>query len=483
MNFRLRFLLLSGALLILFGLLPRTVLAQLPPVDYSDLDSWVAHPDKFTFLENYSADIAVINPDLTTDTVLARANNYSTNTGVDIFYVYPTLDDQLDPVRQNIALSDQNNFRRVSVAGAQAGPLLRYGRLFAPFYRQANLATYLFPTDSTQRAILTQAYRDVRRAFDYYLQNHNNGNRIILVSHSQGSQMLGMLLRDRFDNNPQLRSQLVIAVLGGLAFGYTPPGQQTGGWWENLPICGSPAAADCGCVLAWRSYPPGYALGGLQANRPCNDPALVDSGYVFTPLDTAQHLLRMDSTLFGSQPAPLPLYIAPNNSNRPYGGSAGFVAFDSLYTVNYRQESNHQVGLTFDYTPAPNDQRPNEPANDTSSLSADGYHNYDFQLYLWAVLQHTEARVNNCTLTGTAPTAPASGEGALPFRAWPNPVADELRLRANEPLRLQLRNLQGQVVARVHLAPGATTSFSVAELPAGLYLLQGSGHTQRVVVE
>ena len=56
---------------------------------------------------------------------------------------------------------------------------------------------------------LDQAYEDVLAAFDYFLANFNDGRPIIIASHSQGTVHGARLLADRFDNNPNLRNQLV----------------------------------------------------------------------------------------------------------------------------------------------------------------------------------------------------------------------------------------------------------------------------------
>ena len=46
------------------------------------------------------------------------------------------------------------------------------------------------------------AYADVKRAFDYYLENYNNGRPIIIAGHSQGSGHGMRILKEYFDDKP-----------------------------------------------------------------------------------------------------------------------------------------------------------------------------------------------------------------------------------------------------------------------------------------
>jgi hypothetical protein len=86
--------------------------------------------------------------------------------------------------------------------------------MFVPFYRQAHIRSYR-NLESGGRDALILAYSDVKAAFQYYLEHHNNGRPIILAGHSQGSTHLMLLLKEFFDNKP-LQSQLVVAYLPGI---------------------------------------------------------------------------------------------------------------------------------------------------------------------------------------------------------------------------------------------------------------------------
>ena len=90
--------------------------------------------------------------------------------------------------------------------------------LYVPFYRQAAgpnvLGALLWKTkpenSDAANTALEIAYEDVEDAFDYYMDQYNkdsNGHRrpFILAGHSQGSNLLLMLLERRF-SDPELRS-------------------------------------------------------------------------------------------------------------------------------------------------------------------------------------------------------------------------------------------------------------------------------------
>lgn len=56
------------------------------------MDSWVFHPDQsMNLLSSYDLDIGIVNKDLQLDASITVPNNAKTNTGVDVFFVHPTL--------------------------------------------------------------------------------------------------------------------------------------------------------------------------------------------------------------------------------------------------------------------------------------------------------------------------------------------------------------------------------------------------------
>jgi pimeloyl-ACP methyl ester carboxylesterase len=133
---------------------------------------------------------------------------------VDVFYVYPTIYVGSEP--QNMDTSDPK--LRANAKGllrAQAGVYSPYANLFTPFYRQQTAATQsMEPNNGGRNAfvdpLFRTGYRDVERAFDYYIENLNDGRPFILAGHSQGSMVVIELLRRRL-NNPELHKRMIAA--------------------------------------------------------------------------------------------------------------------------------------------------------------------------------------------------------------------------------------------------------------------------------
>ena len=119
---------------------------------------------------------------------------------VDIFYVYQTVFLSKKDKRWNIPLDDAYHKRKIIDLAVrfQASAWVEAGRIFVPLYRQAHLRSYDH-LDGLGRDALLLAYADVKAAFEFYLENYNNGKPIILAGHSQGSTMLHLLLKDFFD--------------------------------------------------------------------------------------------------------------------------------------------------------------------------------------------------------------------------------------------------------------------------------------------
>ncbi len=67
----------------------------------------------------------------------------------------------------------------------QTGVHTEVGNIFAPFYRQISMAV-LDPNEDTCKIFLL-GYKDVSRAFEYYLKHLNNGRPFILDGHNPGS--------------------------------------------------------------------------------------------------------------------------------------------------------------------------------------------------------------------------------------------------------------------------------------------------------
>jgi pimeloyl-ACP methyl ester carboxylesterase len=139
---------------------------------------------------------------------------------VDVFYVYPTIYLEKDPPNMDID-DPQLRENAKGLLTAQAGVYSPYANLFAPFYRQQTAATQSMEPNNGGRdafadPVFLVGYRDVERAFQYYLEHFNPDRPFILAGHSQGSMVVIQLLRDHL-NDPELQQRMVAAY----PIGYT----------------------------------------------------------------------------------------------------------------------------------------------------------------------------------------------------------------------------------------------------------------------
>ncbi len=159
---------------------------------------------------------------------------------VDVFWVYPTV------YRGSQITAPLNDPQMIMAAQgtliAQASIFTGKANLYAPLYRQANVAVLSMDAASKARH-LAVGLGDVQAAFDYYLANLNHGQPFILAGHSQGSNLLTELLI-RNMGRPALQKRLVAAYLLGWSVTQQDLAKQ-----PLLKICRQ--ASQTGCVITY----------------------------------------------------------------------------------------------------------------------------------------------------------------------------------------------------------------------------------------
>ena len=163
----------------------------------------------------------------------------------DVFFVYPTLlTDKKDPLwNADINREDLRKDVITQSVKFQASAFAKAGNLYVPFYRQSHYKIYVPPYNAQEEDSRMIAYQDVKAAFQYYLAHYNQGRPIIIASHSQGSIMCGMLLKEFFDGTP-LQKQLVAAYIPGVKIQDKE--------FEQLKKMETPLAT--GGYLSWNTY-------------------------------------------------------------------------------------------------------------------------------------------------------------------------------------------------------------------------------------
>jgi hypothetical protein len=137
---------------------------------------------------------------------------------VDVFYLYPTSWQKVDPNEPSICAIDNPLMPKYSklAFARQATAFETIGNIYAPYYRQLDVASRSSMTiDEQEKVVAGIPTSDAVGAFDYYIKHYNNGRPFILAGHSLGSNVLAYLLSGYMKNNLQVYSRLIAAYVIG----------------------------------------------------------------------------------------------------------------------------------------------------------------------------------------------------------------------------------------------------------------------------
>ena len=205
--------------------------------DYSKISSWAALPS----IKDASDTIAGKNKIFGKSVILKT----------DVFFVHPTTftykPEGLNQWNGDVSDKKLNDKTDGGTIMYQASVFNQAGNVYAPRYRQAHYFSYQTPDTFSSRNAFDIAYSDVKDAFIYYLQNYNQGNSIIIASHSQGTNHAIRLLKEMFDGTA-LTEKLVCAYLVGMPVYDTV--------YSKLKPCLN--SEQTGCYCTWRTYAAGY---------------------------------------------------------------------------------------------------------------------------------------------------------------------------------------------------------------------------------
>jgi hypothetical protein len=357
------------------------------PTDYSDARNWAVLP----------------------------AAPASATQAVDVFFVHPTTynyNSASQPALTSIWSQGWNQ----TLAQAFADPGIKFQiaskigvfakagtNVYAPYYQQSSGVAVLNAVlwqntpqlaDAANQA-LQVAYRDVSNAFDYYLAHYNkdaNGQPrpFILAGHSQGSNMLLLLLQDKF-KDPALRKQLVVAYV----IGWSITSEDVNAHPDSLALVGiCRDKAQTGCAVTyntqqtpgdWTRLPDGLR-GRMELVRKdafsvnpltwtATDPSAVES--TAAPASANLGAVFHKGLLPGADPGVFTL--------QPDGSS-------TFEVNNYTGAQNNDGALVIDPTalPAPaNYQNLNAPYNTLPGW----YHGYDYAFFYRSIEQNVIDRV------------------------------------------------------------------------------------------
>lgn len=215
---------------------PKTPFVDVPQPkvpDYGSHGSWAALPDR-------KDDADVVPATGATDGQAAAP--------ADVFFIHPTT--YFSNKTWNAPLDDQaaNEVTDQDILRNQASAFNGCCRVYAPRYRQVAFgAQQAAPAEADKAWDL--AYRDVRAAFEHYLNNYNGGRPFILASHSQGTIHALHLMEDLITGT-LLRQKMVAAYLVGMPI----PAEVFKRTLPDIPLCTS--AEQVGCAVTWNAIGP-----------------------------------------------------------------------------------------------------------------------------------------------------------------------------------------------------------------------------------
>lgn len=184
-------------------------------------------------------------------------------TVADVFFVCPTIYKQQQPTwPTNMPLYNDPYFSAIYTggygklfAGAVAQQMGIYDneqvRFFAPVYQQMALNVYA-ADEATKQAALDKAFADVQKAFEYYMENYNNGRPVIIAGFSQGAYMCIRLLNSSSFNsdteiqrNETRKDQMVACY--AIGWNYTQADADSSGFQ------GAKGESDTGVVISYNT--------------------------------------------------------------------------------------------------------------------------------------------------------------------------------------------------------------------------------------
>ncbi len=194
---------------------------EIETTDYSNKDNWLNIPD--------------------------------TDYEVDVFYLYPTAwtRTDADPYYCQIDNASMRAGAQYIYTG-QAAAFEPVANVYAPYYRQIDAVWVLDrgPLEEGAPYFEGLPLADAVAAFEYYLENYNNGKPFILAGHSQGSSVTKGLLKYYMAEHPDVYERMVAAYVIG--FSVTESDLKE---YSHLKF--AQGADDTGVIISWNVEAPG----------------------------------------------------------------------------------------------------------------------------------------------------------------------------------------------------------------------------------
>jgi hypothetical protein len=176
----------------------------------------------------------------------------SDDKAVDVFYLYPTSWQKVNQNDPNICDIDNPSMLAGSKSAfsRQATAFEPIGNIYAPYYRQADAAyTLNLPLDQQEKVVGGIPKTDAFAAFDYYIKHYNKGRPFILAGHSQGSNLLVLLLSEYMKEHPEVYKRMIAAYV----IGYSVTDDYLA---QNPHLKFAEGPADTGVIISYNTEAP-----------------------------------------------------------------------------------------------------------------------------------------------------------------------------------------------------------------------------------
>ena len=222
------------------------------PTDYSKSTSWLARPSQ----RQYAADV---------------------------IYFYPTAYIRTKPETEPLICDIDNASMKaaaIDIYKKQALVFETAADIYAPFYRQIDGKYALALSEDKKDALLAGVpLADAEAALDYYFDHYNDGRPYILAAHSQGSNVLRLLLADYMKKHPDRYKNMVAAYVLGYSIDRDYLNAN-----KNLKF--AEGAKDTGVIISYNTEAP-VVIG--------NDPVWLPGSVAINPLSWTRSEERASS--------------------------------------------------------------------------------------------------------------------------------------------------------------------------------------------
>ncbi|MCH5265577.1 MAG: DUF3089 domain-containing protein [Lachnospiraceae bacterium] len=170
----------------------------------------------------------------------------------DTIYLYPTAFIDPSPGAPSMSTIDDESMHAGAqfMFGRQATAFMESTNVFAPYYRQGNLAVLAgMAAEELIENLHQEGRTDVFGALDYYFEHYNGGRPFILASHSQGSSMTIIVLEEYMREHPEYYERMIAAYV--LGFSVTQDDLE-----ENPHLKFAEGADDTGVIISWNTEGP-----------------------------------------------------------------------------------------------------------------------------------------------------------------------------------------------------------------------------------